>query len=99
MVVFFVQRCSGLPESLKCKDNGRPVTTARESNGRAAAALPSFLTSPNQFLDKIPVPKNDTRLRIFSGTANPSLSQVPAWLPFCSVELTDFFGAFDIIMW
>lgn len=88
MAVFILQRCRGLPESLKCKDNGRPVTAVRESNGRNAAALPSFLTSPEQFLGKIPVPKNDTRLRIFSGTANPSLSQVLPWLPFWSVELS-----------
>lgn len=87
--MLFLQQCNNLSESLKCKDNGRPATISRDSNGRAAtAALPSFLTSPNQFLDRITVPKSDTRLRIFSGTANPALSQVSAWFPFCSVVLS-----------
>ncbi|XP_042061345.1 ribose-phosphate pyrophosphokinase 1 [Salvia splendens] len=70
----FLIRCNNLSESLKCKGN---ETVGGDSNGRAvaAAALPSFLTAPNLFLDRIAVPKSDTRLRIFSGTANPSLSQ------------------------
>ncbi|KAG6393302.1 hypothetical protein SASPL_147539 [Salvia splendens] len=70
----FIQ-CNNLSESLKCKDNGRPVVPGRDSNGRQSAALPSFLTTSNQFVDSILVPKGDTRLRLFSGTANPSLSQ------------------------
>ncbi|KAL0464311.1 UNVERIFIED_CONTAM: Ribose-phosphate pyrophosphokinase [Sesamum latifolium] len=68
-------RCNNLSESLKCKDNGRPITAGRDHNGQAAAAFPSVLTAPDQLLDRIPVHKSDTRLRIFSGTANPSLSQ------------------------
>ncbi|KAL0397455.1 UNVERIFIED_CONTAM: Ribose-phosphate pyrophosphokinase, chloroplastic [Sesamum calycinum] len=68
-------RCNNLSDSLKCKDNGRPITAARDHNGQAAAAFPSVLTAPDQLLDRIPVHKSDTRLRIFSGSANPSLSQ------------------------
>ncbi|KAK6140585.1 hypothetical protein DH2020_025668 [Rehmannia glutinosa] len=66
-------RCNNLSESLKCKDNGKPITVGRDYNGQSAAAFPSFVTTANQFLDGIS--KSDTRLRIFSGTANPSLSQ------------------------
>lgn len=61
-----------MAEPLKFKDNGKPVMPI--INGEQTAAFPSFLTS-NQF-ERIPVQKNDTRLRIFSGTANPLLAQV-----------------------
>lgn len=67
-------RCNNVLESRKWKQNGKPITVGLDYNGQATS-LPSFLTSPNQFLDKIPDQKNDTRLRIFSGTANPALSQ------------------------
>lgn len=62
---------------MKWKDNGKLITPGLDYNGQATS-IPSFFTSPNQVLDRIPAQKNDTRLRIFSGTANPSLSQVSA---------------------
>ncbi|KAG8391424.1 hypothetical protein BUALT_Bualt01G0186400 [Buddleja alternifolia] len=68
-------RCNNASESLKCKDNGKPITVGRDYSDQAAS-YPSFLTTPKQLLNSIPVQqKSDTRLRIFSGTANPSLSQ------------------------
>ncbi|KAL7120843.1 hypothetical protein ACP275_02G147000 [Erythranthe tilingii] len=69
-------RCDKLPESVRCRENGKPVTVGREYNGQLAPSFPSFLTTPNRLLlDRFSDPKADTRLRIFSGTANPSLSQ------------------------
>ncbi|XP_075487396.1 ribose-phosphate pyrophosphokinase 1-like isoform X2 [Primulina tabacum] len=66
--------CDNVLESMKWKENGKPITVGLDHNGQATP-FPSFLTSPNQLLDRIPAQKNDTRLRIFSGTANPGLSQ------------------------
>ncbi|CAI0557240.1 unnamed protein product [Linum tenue] len=59
-------RCR-LVEPLKF-ENGKPSTPALP-----AGKDPSFLARPQ--LGNIVSRKNDTRLRIFSGTANPSLSQ------------------------
>ncbi|KZV41972.1 chaperonin-60kD, ch60 [Dorcoceras hygrometricum] len=58
----------------KWKQNGKPITAGLDYNGQATSS-PSFLTSPNQFVDKFPDQKNDTRLRIFSGNANPALAR------------------------
>ncbi|KAL6493421.1 ribose-phosphate pyrophosphokinase 1 [Orobanche gracilis] len=77
-------RCNSFSESLKCNDNGKP-------SRQAAAAFPSFLATPNQLLDGIPIQKSDTRLRIFSGTANYSLSQLEQPNP---TEVSD-----DILDW
>ncbi|CAI0447106.1 unnamed protein product [Linum tenue] len=51
-------------------ENGKPCIPVLPAGERS---LPSFLTTPQ--LGNIVSSKNDTRLRIFSGTANPSLSQ------------------------
>ncbi|KAL6981415.1 ribose-phosphate pyrophosphokinase 1 [Sarracenia purpurea var. burkii] len=64
-----VARCN-LAEPLKFKDNGKPCIPTL---GSEQAAFSSFLTS--KYLETNPFNKNDTRLRIFSGTANPALSQ------------------------
>jgi len=60
-----------LAEPLKFEDNGKPSIPVL---GIEQTTFPSFL-APN-YLETNAVNKNDTRLRIFSGTANPSLSQV-----------------------
>lgn len=52
--------------------NGKPSVPII---GGEQVTFPSFLVSNQQEAD--PFKKNDTRLRIFSGTANPALSQVP----------------------
>lgn len=49
-------------------ENGKPLLSGCE------AALPNIL-APRMNLENV-LNKNDTRLRIFSGTANPALSQV-----------------------
>lgn len=54
-------------EPLKFQNNGKPVL-----NGQQAVSFPNFFSS-NQS-DKLQTPEYDTRLRIFSGTANPLLS-------------------------
>lgn len=51
-------------------ENGRPSDTML----RGGNALPSFFVPSARVQDL--VSKNDTRLRIFSGTANPALAQV-----------------------
>ena len=61
-----------MAEPLKFKDNGKPVMPL--ANGEQTASFPSFLTSTH--IERIPVQKSDTRLKIFSGTANPLLAQV-----------------------
>ncbi|CAI9103404.1 OLC1v1001873C1 [Oldenlandia corymbosa var. corymbosa] len=63
-------RCN-VAEPLKFKDNGRPVMPV--INGEQTATFPSFLTATHSL--RIPNQKNDIRLKIFSGTANPLLSQ------------------------
>lgn len=70
--IWIWKRCN-VAEPLKFKDNGRPSLPAQIGSD---ATFPSFLTS-NQFRKlSVPQNQNDTRLRIFSGTANPALSQV-----------------------
>ncbi|CAI0447110.1 unnamed protein product [Linum tenue] len=64
----FLKRCH-VVEPLKF-ENGKPCIPVLPAGERS---LPSFLTTPQ--LGNIVSSKNDTRLRIFSGTANPSLSQ------------------------
>ncbi|KAF5952689.1 hypothetical protein HYC85_010633 [Camellia sinensis] len=64
-----VVRCN-LTEPLKFKDNGKPSIPVLDSE---QATFPSFLAS--NYLEANAFYKNDTRLRIFSGTANPALSQ------------------------
>ena len=51
-------------------DNGKPHFPLLTTD----PALPSFLSS-NTHLENV-INKNDTRLRLFSGTANPALAQV-----------------------
>lgn len=51
-------------------ENGRPNDIILNGGN----AIPSFL-APNARIQDL-VNKNDTRLRIFSGTANPALAQV-----------------------
>ncbi|THG01496.1 hypothetical protein TEA_022287 [Camellia sinensis var. sinensis] len=63
------KRCN-LTEPLKFKDNGKPSIPVLDSE---QATFPSFLAS--NYLEANAFYKNDTRLRIFSGTANPALSQ------------------------
>ncbi|KAI8545563.1 hypothetical protein RHMOL_Rhmol07G0048900 [Rhododendron molle] len=59
-----------LGEPLKYMYNGKPSVPII---GGEQVTFPSFLVSNQQEAD--PFKKNDTRLRIFSGTANPALSQ------------------------
>lgn len=66
-----LQKCNVM-EPLKY-ENGRPRVPPLVSGG-GEVALPNIL-APRMNLDDL-VNKNDTRLRIFSGTANPALSQV-----------------------
>lgn len=54
-------------EPLKFQNNGKPLL-----NGEQTAPFPNFLTS-NQF---VKLTEYETRLKIFSGTANPLLSHV-----------------------
>ncbi|XP_028783380.1 ribose-phosphate pyrophosphokinase 1 isoform X2 [Neltuma alba] len=60
-------RCN-IVEPLKF-ENGRPIDVTLNGGN----AIPSFLTPNPRVQDSIY--KNDTRLRIFSGTANPALAQ------------------------
>lgn len=59
-------------EPLKFDNNGKPRSPLL--NLTADPALPTFLSSTTHYQNAIN--KNDTRLRIFSGTANPALAQV-----------------------
>ncbi|KAG5538811.1 hypothetical protein RHGRI_019382 [Rhododendron griersonianum] len=59
-----------LGEPLKYMYNGKPSVPII---GGEQVTFPSFLVSNQHEAD--PFKKNDTRLRIFSGTANPALSQ------------------------
>lgn len=61
-----------MAEPLKFKENGPPVMPV--INGEQTATFPNFLTST--YTQRIPNQKNDIRLKIFSGTANPLLAQV-----------------------
>ncbi|VFQ90763.1 unnamed protein product [Cuscuta campestris] len=63
-------RCN-VAESLKFDGNGRPCVPVQMNN---EATFSSFLTSKQY--PRLPVPQNqsDTRIRIFSGTANSALS-------------------------
>ncbi|RYQ88124.1 hypothetical protein Ahy_B09g095522 isoform B [Arachis hypogaea] len=65
-------RCK-LIEPLKF-DNGRATNQTDMLIGGSGTAIPSFLVAPNTRVQDL-VNKNDTRLRIFSGTANPALAQ------------------------
>lgn len=61
-------------------DNGKPHFPLLTSD----PAFPTFLSPNSHFQDDIN--KHDTRLRIFSGTANPALAQV-----LDSIQLSLFF--------
>lgn len=65
-----------MTEPVNRNDNGKPYMPSLVAQ---QGTLPSFLTSNhyerNYSAQKI-TQKNETKLRIFSGTANPSLSQV-----------------------
>ncbi|KAL9303511.1 hypothetical protein ACSQ67_020774 [Phaseolus vulgaris] len=80
---FFRTSRISLPNAVCCKaieavqlENGRP--SAREFAARGNA-IPSYVEAPNARIRNL-VNRNDTRLRIFSGTANPALSQVTLFL-------------------
>lgn len=62
-----------MTEPVNRNDNGRPYMPSLVAQ---QGTLPSFLTS-NQYERNYSAQKNETKLRIFSGTANPLLSQVP----------------------
>ncbi|CAL0324362.1 unnamed protein product [Lupinus luteus] len=66
-----VVRCKVI-EPLKFQ-NGKPSESELLLNG-GGGSIPSFLVTPNARVKDL-VNGNDTRLRIFSGTANPSLAQ------------------------
>ncbi|XP_017247759.1 ribose-phosphate pyrophosphokinase 1 isoform X2 [Daucus carota subsp. sativus] len=63
-------RCN-VTEPVNRNDNGRPYMPSLVAQ---QGTLPSFLTS-NQYERNYSAQKNETKLRIFSGTANPLLSQ------------------------
>ncbi|GAA0141185.1 nucleotide kinase [Lithospermum erythrorhizon] len=65
-------RCTAT-EPLKFNQNGRPIMP-KVSGGAESLQIPSFLTS-NYIQRRTPPSYSDTRLRIFSGTANPALAQ------------------------
>ncbi|XP_057250846.1 ribose-phosphate pyrophosphokinase 1 isoform X2 [Beta vulgaris subsp. vulgaris] len=60
-----------LAEQLKVLENGKPPSSNSGLIGMEQS-FPSFLTSKNL---ESSINRNDTRLRIFSGTANPALAQ------------------------
>ena len=60
---FYEQKCN-LAEQLKKVENGKPPPFSSQSFGMKQFALENTIN------------QNDTRLRIFSGTANPALAQV-----------------------
>ncbi|EOY17528.1 Phosphoribosyltransferase family protein isoform 2 [Theobroma cacao] len=72
-------RCN-VVEPLKF-DNGKPFFPFLTTD----PALPTFLSS-NSHLERS-INKNDTRLRIFSGTANPALAQLQDSVRGCDVYL------------
>ena len=76
-----MQRCK-LIEPLKF-ENGRATSPGELLVDGSGSAIPSFLVAPNARIQDL-VNKNDTRLRIFSGTANPALAHV-------SVSIAYFF--------
>lgn len=55
-------------------ENGRPSASEFVVSG-SGNAIPSYVVAPNARVQDL-VNRNDTRLRIFSGTANPALAQV-----------------------
>ncbi|KAK7350530.1 hypothetical protein VNO77_09247 [Canavalia gladiata] len=63
------QRCKAI-EAVKL-ENGRPSVSELVVSG---GGIPSFVVAPNARIQDL-VNRNDTRLRIFSGTANPALAQ------------------------
>jgi len=69
----FLQHCKAI-ESVQL-ENGRP--SASEVAG--GNAIPSYVVAPNAQIWDL-VHRNNTRLRIFSSTANPALSQVVFFL-------------------
>ncbi|CAA2956176.1 ribose-phosphate pyrophosphokinase 1-like [Olea europaea var. sylvestris] len=70
-------RCNSVAEPLKYKEHGKPgsLPSNISNDYGQVTSLPGFSNTHNQLYERIPFQKNDTRLRIFSGTANPSLSQ------------------------
>ncbi|KAG4393497.1 hypothetical protein GLYMA_03G100800v4 [Glycine max] len=54
-------------------ENGRPSASEFVVSG-SGNAIPSYVVAPNARVQDL-VNRNDTRLRIFSGTANPALAQ------------------------
>ncbi|KAF3622008.1 Ribose-phosphate pyrophosphokinase 1, chloroplastic, partial [Capsicum annuum] len=68
-----ITRCN-VAEPLKFnKENGRPCIPPLQVNG--ATSFTSLLNANQLRRFSVPHNPNDTRLRIFSGTANPALSQ------------------------
>ncbi|KAJ1395442.1 Ribose-phosphate pyrophosphokinase [Sesbania bispinosa] len=71
-----------LRNDVRCKviaavrlENGKPSPPSESVVNRGSgSAIPSFLVAPNSRIQDL-VNRNDTRLRIFSGTANPALAQ------------------------
>lgn len=61
-----------MTEPANRNDNGKPYMPSLVAQ---QGTLPSFLTS-NHYEINYSAQKNETKLRIFSGTANPLLSQV-----------------------
>lgn len=70
---FWLQKCKVI-ESVKL-ENGRPSSSEFTVSSGGGSAIPSFLVAPNARIQDL-VNRNGTRLRIFSGTANPALAQV-----------------------
>ncbi|KAG5037515.1 hypothetical protein JHK86_018355 [Glycine max] len=70
-----------LRNGVRCKaieavnlENGRPSASEFLVSG-SGNAIPRYVVAPNTRIQDL-VNRNDTRLRIFSGTANPALAQV-----------------------
>ncbi|BAT96905.1 hypothetical protein LR48_Vigan11g157000 [Vigna angularis] len=75
---FFQTSRVSLRNAVRCKaieavqlENGRPSASEFVVSGNA---IPSYVVAPNARIRDL-VHRSDTRLRIFSGTANPALSQ------------------------
>ncbi|XP_047152113.1 ribose-phosphate pyrophosphokinase 2, chloroplastic-like [Vigna umbellata] len=80
---FFQTSRVSLRNAVRCKaieavqlENGRPSASEFVVSGNA---IPSYVVAPNARIRDL-VHRSDTRLRIFSGTANPALSQVVLFL-------------------